>query len=74
MMVLDVVVVKRVPCMSHQRLEDIGNGEIEKCILFRQHAVVVDMVVQHDRKWPGVPRRHDPVEYGVRIREMEEEI
>ena len=74
MMVLDVVVVIRVPCMSHQRLENIWNGEIEKCVLFRQHAAVMAMVVHHDSKWPSVPRSHDPVAYGVRVREMEEEI
>jgi len=57
--------------MSHQRLENIWNGEIKNAYCFDR---VMTMVVHHDRKWPAVPQSHDPVANGMGVREMEEEI
>lgn len=71
MVMLDVVVVIRVPSMSHQRFEDIWKGEIEESVSLRQHTVVVDMVMQHDGERSAVPARHDAVADGVRVREVE---
>ena len=69
-----MVIVIRVPCVPHQRLQDIGPHLVEPGIVAGQQAVVVDMIMEHQSKGPAVPALHDPVEDCVWPREVVEEI
>ena len=73
-MVLDVVVKIRIPSVSHEGLQDIRNQMIEKCVLFCQHAVIVNMVVQHKGERSTVPTHHDTVTDGMGIGEVVKEV
>ena len=47
-MVLHVVVIVRIPSVAHQRFQDVREAEVEHGPVFRQHAVVVDVVVHQE--------------------------
>jgi hypothetical protein len=74
---LDMVIVVRVPGVTNQRLKDIRKHEIhrrhERSLGFRQHPVVVDVIVQHQRKGPRAPEGKGHVGDGVEVGEVSEE-
>jgi hypothetical protein len=64
--VLDVMVVVRVPRVAHQRLEYDGPALIEQAVFLLQEAVVVNVIMEQQRESPLVPHLHDTVKHSVR--------
>lgn len=60
--VFDVVVVVRVPGMTHERFQDVREAEVEDRPVFRQHAVVVDVVVHQEGEGARAPEGESRVE------------
>lgn len=60
--VLDVMVVVRVPRMSHERVGDVGKERVKQPELLGEDSAHVDVLVHHERVGPHVVRLHDPVE------------
>lgn len=69
-MVLDVVVVVRVPGVAEQRLEDVREREVEDGKAFGEYAVIVDVVVQHQREGSSAPEGEGNMEGCVQVGEM----
>jgi len=62
---LDMVVEVRVPRVAHQRSCYVGEEAIDESILLLEDAIVVDVVVEEERKGAGVPDGEDGMEDGV---------
>lgn len=74
--VLDVVVVVRVPGVAHQGIQNIGKHGVEyprPPFIFGQDATHVDVLVHHQRVGAHVPAVEDGVEDGVRPGEADKE-
>ena len=74
MMVLDVVVVVRVPGMTHQRLQDVGERDVEPVPVFGQDAIIVDVIVHEQGEGAGAPEAIDCVQDAVEVSEVVEEV
>ena len=44
-MMLHVVVVIRIPCVAHERLDDVWEGHVQPLPAFLENAVVVDVIM-----------------------------
>lgn len=74
MVMLDVVVIVRVPSMAHQRLEHIRKGDVKPVPVLGQDAIIVDMVVHEQGERAGAPKAVDRMEYPVEVGEVVEEV
>ncbi len=74
-MVLDMVVKVRVPCMSHERIRDIRENFVDNAEnpSLRQDSVHVDVLVHHQGVCPCEPKLHQHVEDAVEVVEVAEQ-
>lgn len=73
-MVLDVVVVIRVPSVAHQRFQDVREAEVEESPVFGEYAAVVDVVVHQECERACAPECEGRVDDSVDVGEVVEEI
>lgn len=71
--VLHVVVEVAVPRVAHERVQDVGEVEVEPGVALLEHAVSVDVLVHHERIGPRVRDLHDQVQDTVEPGEVVEE-
>lgn len=60
-----VVEVIRIPGVTHQWAEDIREGLIEESVRFGENAIVVDVIVQHEREGADGPCYENQMEDAV---------
>lgn len=63
--VLDVVVVVRVPGVAHEWIQDEGEGAVQPGPALGQHAALVDVLVHHERVRGHVEELHEEVQHAV---------
>lgn len=70
MMVLDVMVVVRIPCVSEKRIQQVGKEHVEQVISRRQNSVHMDVLMLHQRKSSTIPELEDPMQNAMSPREV----
>ena len=71
---LDMVIIVRVPCMPNQWLDNIRERQIQPLPGPRQHSIVVNVVVQHQRRRSRSPRCMQSMYDAVQPSKMIEEV
>lgn len=72
--VLDVVVVVRVPRVAHQRIGDVGEDRVEEPEGLAEDPAHVDVLVHHEGVGADKVRLHDPVEDAMEPSEVVVEV
>lgn len=47
-MMLDMMIVLRIPRMAHQRFQNVWGNEIEETVVFGEYTIIVDVVMQQE--------------------------
>ena len=61
-----MMVVIRVPSVTHQRLQHIRKQPIKPGVLPGQDSSIVDVVMKQKREWSTIVGLHDPMKDGMR--------
>lgn len=69
----DVVIIVRIPRVTHQGLQNVRKCPIEPGPVLGQYAIVVNMIVHHQRKTSCAPECESHMSDAMEVREMVEE-